>query len=128
MKKYFTTPSVDVNLAHTLLSCFEHACITRPYQLFFTPKNHVTHVMTCIYKSSYYNSTVSSIPASAIRHTEILSRSEGSFGYGLDIEGGKTADLLLYLQGRFGPVTSFSGSYSADRWELNIHRTSGVCL
>jgi hypothetical protein len=75
--------------------------------------------------SSYYNSTVSSSPASAIRHTEILSRSEGIRGYGSDIGGGKTADLLLYLQGRFGPVTSFSGSYRADRWELNIHRTSG---
>ena len=35
---------------------------------------------------------------------------------------------MLYLQQRFGPVTSFSGSYRADRWELNINRTSGVCF
>ncbi|CAI8043500.1 Sushi, von Willebrand factor type A, EGF and pentraxin domain-containing protein 1 [Geodia barretti] len=72
--------------------------------------------------SSYYNSTVSSSTASAIRHTEILSRSEGIRGYGSDIGGGKTADLLLYLQERFGPVTSFSGSYRASRWDLNIKR------
>ena len=79
-----------------------------------------------LYQSSYYNSTVSSSTASAIRHTEILSRSEGIRGYGSDIGGGKTADLLLYLQERFGPVTSFSGSYRASRWELNIKRRAGL--
>ena len=79
-----------------------------------------------LYQSSYYNSTVSSSPASAIRHTEILSRSDGFRGYGSDIGGGKTADLLLYLQERFGSVTSFSGSYRASRWELNIKRRAGL--
>ena len=37
----------------------------------------------------------------------------------------ETAELLGYLQQRFGPVSSFSGSYRADRWVLNINRTQG---
>ena len=45
-------------------------------------------------------------------------------GYGTDIGGGNTAELLDYLQQRFGPVSSFSGSYRADRWELTIHRNT----
>ena len=40
-------------------------------------------------------------------------------------EGGETAELLLYLQQRFGSVSSFSGSYRADRWEFTGHQ---VCI
>ena len=43
-------------------------------------------------------------------------------GYGSDTGGGRTDRLLEYVVGRFGPVASFSGSYRADAWTLNIHR------
>ncbi|CAI8036248.1 Hepatocyte growth factor receptor, partial [Geodia barretti] len=56
--------------------------------------------------------------------TETLRDPDNHYGFGTDNGGGGTAELLLYLQQRFGPVTSFSGSYRADRWELNINRTS----
>ena len=58
---------------------------------------------------------------------EILRPPYNYFGYGYDMGGrGYTARLLFYLQQRFGPVTSFSGSYRADRWVLNIHRIEGA--
>ena len=43
-------------------------------------------------------------------------------GYGSDTGGGETDKVLEYVVGRFGPVASFSGSYRADAWTLNIHR------
>ena len=44
-------------------------------------------------------------------------------GYGDDSGGGSTDKVLMYVADRFGPVTSFSGTYRADRWELVIQRT-----
>ena len=44
------------------------------------------------------------------------------YGYGSDTGGGKTDKLLEYVVGRFGPVASYSGSYRADSWTLNIHQ------
>jgi hypothetical protein len=32
---------------------------------------------------------------------------------------------LEYVVGRFGPVASFSGSYKADTWTLNIQQGNG---
>ena len=78
-------------------------------------------------QSGYYISTVSSTPSNGILETEILMEPDNHYGYGSDSGGGRTAELLLYLQQRFGPVSSFSGSYRADRWEINIHRTAGIC-
>ena len=52
-------------------------------------------------------------------------------GYESDTGGGSTDQLLDYVTGRFGPVASFSGSYRADTWTLNIQRslnTSGKLL
>ena len=43
-------------------------------------------------------------------------------GYGSDTGGCKTDKILSYVVGRFGPVSSFSGSYRADDWTLNIVR------
>ena len=43
-------------------------------------------------------------------------------GYGSDTGGCKTDEILEYVVGRFGPVTSFSGSYKADAWTLDIQR------
>ena len=48
-------------------------------------------------------------------------------GYG---GGSDTLRVLQYLRGRFGHVASFSGSYRADSWTLQISRqsVSGVFL
>ena len=41
-----------------------------------------------------------------------------------------TDKILEYVVGRFGPVASFSGSYRADTWTLNLHQgnTTGPYL
>ena len=45
------------------------------------------------------------------------------FAIGSDLlGGGETHQLLQYLYERFGPVTSFTGTYQADEWRLNINR------
>ena len=49
-----------------------------------------------------------------------------SYAYGSDTGGGNTLRVLQYLRGRFGPVASFSGSYRADSWTLQISRQNGV--
>ena len=48
-------------------------------------------------------------------------------GYGSDTGGCETDKILEYVVSRFGPVASFSGSYRADSWTLNIRQgnTSG---
>ena len=45
-------------------------------------------------------------------------------GYGSDTGGCRTDEILEYVVGRFGPVSSFSGSYKADAWTLNIQQNS----
>ena len=77
-------------------------------------------------QSGYETSTVSSTPSNAILETEILREPDNHYAYGTDLGGGRTANLLVYLQQRFGPVGSFSGSYRADRWEINIQRTTST--
>ena len=42
--------------------------------------------------------------------------------YGSDDGGGRTHELLSYLYTRFGPISSFTGTYQADEWRLNINR------
>ena len=73
------------------------------------------------FQGMHYNSTVTATSGS-IREVETLPSSEGLYGYG---KGGSTAKLLAYLAQRFGPVTSFTGSYKADNWTLNISRSAG---
>ena len=46
-------------------------------------------------------------------------------GYGSDTGGCRTAEILEYVVGRFGPVSSFTGSYRADTWTLNIQQGNG---
>ena len=74
------------------------------------------------YQSGYYNSTVTATSGNVGLVETLGNRLSG---YGTDIGGGSTAKLLAYLVQRFGPVTSFSGSYRADRWTLNINRSPG---
>lgn len=44
------------------------------------------------------------------------------WGGGDDSEGGNTVQLLEYIVGRFGPITSFTSTYKADSWTLNMQR------
>ena len=61
---------------------------------------------------------VSGTPATNV---EVVPRDTGlSSGYGLDSDGGRTADDIVYLTKRFGPISSFSGSYRANKWTVNI--------
>ena len=44
-------------------------------------------------------------------------------GYGDDAGGGDTVGLLYYVQLHYGSVASFTGSYRADRWDVEINGT-----
>lgn len=76
-------------------------------------------------QSGYYSGTVTTTSGSVVREIETLTSPENLHGYG---DGGATVDLLLYLEQRFGPVSSFSGSYRADRWDLTVQRTAGFYI
>ena len=78
-------------------------------------------------QGGYYTGTVTVYPATNV---EVVPRNNLSSGYGSDDGGGHTADNLIYLTKRFGPISSFSGSYRADRWTVNIERSPGnyICL
>ena len=54
----------------------------------------------------------------AVENTSRLS------GYGKDDGGGDTHEILTNLYNRFGPVSSFTGTYQADVWRLRINRRS----
>ena len=43
------------------------------------------------------------------------------YAYGPDDGGGDTEELLTTIYNRFGPVSSFTGTYQADVWRLNIN-------
>ena len=47
------------------------------------------------------------------------------YGYGSYYGGDRTRQLLTHLNSRFGPVSSFTGTYQADVWRLNISRSVG---
>ena len=74
-------------------------------------------------KGSYYlsRSNVSGYSPQSVSTVERVSSLPT--GYGSDTGGGSTDQLLNYVTGRFGPVASFSGSYRADTWTLNIQRS-----
>ena len=75
-------------------------------------------------KGGYYENTVIDT-SRRVTEIETLGR-ELPYGYGSDSGGGHTAELLVYLRQRFGSVRSFSGSYRADRWRVNIQRSAGI--
>ena len=52
----------------------------------------------------------------------VVQRGAQGSGYGV---GGSTVSTIRYLTERFGPISSFSGSYRADRWAVNIERSPG---
>ena len=89
------------------------------------------HAYVLYFQGGHYNSTVTAISGN-IREVETLPSSKGLYGYGVGGRtlygygvGGRTAELLAYLVQQFGPVTSFSGSYKAENWTLNINRSAG---
>ena len=55
---------------------------------------------------------------------DVEGHSSQTLPYGYGGVGGNTDKLLKYVVGRFGPVASFSGSYRADAWTLNIHQVN----
>ena len=78
-----------------------------------------------IIQGGYHQQNVSYSSGQLIE-VEEHSRDTLPSGYGSDDGGGHTVDLLLYLTERFGPVSSFSGSYRADRWTINIELSDGM--
>ena len=78
-------------------------------------------------QGGYYTSNVAVVSGTPATNVEVVPHNRFSlqFGYGPDDGGGYTADTLIYLTNRFGPISSFSGSYRADRWTVNIERSSG---
>lgn len=65
---------------------------------------------------SYHNSSVSYMPG-RVYSVEKPSRGEIPRGYG---EGSNTVRLLQYLVNRFSDVASFSGTYTANRWRVDM--------
>ena len=84
-----------------------------------------TQFVHSLTQSGYYTSTVTVVSGTPATSVEVVPRSTLSSGYGSDSGGGRTADNLIYLTKRFGPISSFSGSYRADRWTVNIMRSPG---
>lgn len=41
-------------------------------------------------------------------------------GYGSDAGGGNTVGLLQHIRDNYGPVNTFTGTYRADTWTLDI--------
>jgi len=86
----------------------------------------------CFYmQSSYY------IDRSSVLYTagQVLTLERNTYqnlpcAYGSDTGGCRTLQVLQYLHRNFGPVSSFTGSYRADSWTLDITRqnTSGEFL
>ena len=108
------------------LSVTSGVTIDRVILVSFEKREATSYFFLLLIQSGYETSTVSSTPSNAILETEILREPDNHYGYGTDLGGGDTVELLLYLQQRFGPVSSFSGCYRADQWEINIHRTTSI--
>ena len=94
--------------------------------------SHV-HVFKMFIQGSYYldDSAVMGYSSQSVLHVERVPYQTLPYGYGSDTGGGKTDQLLEYVFRRFGPVASFTGSYRADTWTLNIQRSliqPGECL
>ena len=84
------------------------------------------HSIICsLTQSGYYTSTVTVVSGTPATIVEVVPHSTLRYGYGSDGSGGRTADAIVYLTNRFGPISSFSGSYHADRWTVNIERSPG---
>ena len=61
-----------------------------------------------------------------VQSVERPSRGEIPRGYGEDSGGGDTVGLLQYLENRFGGVASFSATYRANRWRVDMIFQEGV--
>ena len=76
------------------------------------------------HQGSYYldDSSVTGYSSQSVLNVERLPYQTLPYGIGSDVGGGRTDELLDSVIGRFGPVASFSGSYRADSWTLDIQR------
>ena len=83
-------------------------------------------LLTEFLQGSYYlDRSDVTYSAGSVTTLERVPYSEIPYGYGSDAGGDHTLEVLQYVTERFGPVASFSGSYRADRWTLNIERRNG---
>ena len=75
------------------------------------------------FKGGFYviRSEVSFTPGRVLA-VEKPSRAILPYAYGS--ESSNTIKVLQYVANRFGPVASFTGTYRATSWRLNIHRRS----
>lgn len=71
-------------------------------------------------QSSFLNSSIVAPPGKVL----VVENNLRLFGHGPDDGGGRTEELLTTIQNRFGPISSFTGTYSADVWRLTINRRS----
>ena len=78
------------------------------------------------FQSSYYTdrTNVSHTPR-RVGTVEKVGYGYLPYGYGRDVSSGSTAESLQYLINRFGAIASFSGTYDAGRWVLDIQRENG---
>ena len=68
-------------------------------------------------QSSYYSN---SVDTSGLGQVLLIEGGSTIFTYGL---GDQTTQLLSMMYNRFGPITSFTGSFIADEWTLRLNRT-----
>ncbi|CAH1258864.1 LRP6 [Branchiostoma lanceolatum] len=80
----------------------------------------VHKVLLVAYHIDQSNLTVRSGSVNTVQR--LPGRTEGvpACAYGKDDDGCNTVDLLKYVERDFGPVSSFTGTYRAGRWNLRI--------
>lgn len=60
-----------------------------------------------------------------LERVNTIERHTWGTGYGSDAGGGDTVALLRQVHNRFGVVTSFTGTYRADEWSLELSPPQG---
>ncbi len=86
--------------------------------------------MTHFVKYAHYNQ-VFSLQSSTLNSSVIFNKSRvlkvdnnlSLYAYGSDHGGGHTSRLLELLTQKLGPISSFTGTYLARKWILNINST-----
>ena len=84
-----------------------------------------SYIQSLFLQIGYYTSSVS-YSSGRVLTVESPSRGEIPRGYGEDSGGGDTVGLLQYLQDRFGDAASFSATYRADSWRVDLILQEGT--
>ncbi|XP_078602742.1 uncharacterized protein LOC144876860 isoform X1 [Branchiostoma floridae x Branchiostoma japonicum] len=80
----------------------------------------VQEVLLVAYHLDQSNVTVRSGSVNNVQRLSVHTGGAPVCAYGIDDGGCNTVGMLTYVGGLFGPVSSFTGTYSAERWDLNI--------